>query len=70
MGQAWEARTDAKAILYHVYLKCTSLKLLLLVSAIISLIKSSWLLILQGSSDLGKWSPKSHRLCKEIKEQF
>lgn len=64
MGQAPEARIATKALLYHIYLKCISLKLLSCVSAIISVIKSSWLLILQGSSDLGKWSLKSHDLKK------
>lgn len=64
MGQASEARIATKALLYHIYLKYISLKLLSRVSAIISVIKSSWLLILQGSSDLGKWSLKSHDLKK------
>lgn len=64
MGQASEATIATKAILCRIYLKYVSLKLLSLVAEVISVIESSWLLILQGSSDLGNRSLRSHDLKK------
>lgn len=59
-GRTSEASLASKAVLRLPYLRRMWLKLLSLVLAMISVVKTGWLWTLQGSSDFEKWSLKSH----------